>query len=156
MLEKHNSTKIIYHADDDEDDRMLFTDAVDELALPVRVQQASDGQQLLDILLRNTERLPDIVFLDINMPFRNGFECLEEIRRGKVPLREVKVVMLSTSGSPENIARAFELGADLYAVKPSSYQGLKELLSEILGVGKKQDREIKSGHKVYSSPTWLL
>jgi len=132
MLEQQNSAKIIYHADDDEDDRLLFTDAVDELGLPVKVHQAADGQALLDILFHKAGQLPDIIFLDINMPGKNGFECLEELRAGGGPLSEVKVVMLSTSGTPENINRSFELGADLYAVKPSTFQGFKTLLQEVI------------------------
>jgi len=64
--------------------------------------------------------------------------------------------MLSTSSTPDNIARSFELGADLYAVKPSTFQGLKELLSEILGAQREQAQEIKNNSKVYSSLTWLL
>ncbi|KAF2343120.1 response regulator [Flavobacterium tistrianum] len=132
MSQQQNPAKIIYHADDDEDDRLLFTDALDELNLPVKVHQVEDGQALLDALFRKSGQLPEIVFLDINMPGKNGFECLEELRAGAGQLGGVKVVMLSTSGSPENISRSFELGADLYAIKPSTFQGFKTLLQDII------------------------
>jgi CheY-like chemotaxis protein len=132
MFQQQNSTKIIYHADDDEDDRLLFIDALDELNLPVKVHQVEDGQTLLDVLFRKAGQLPEIVFLDINMPGKNGFECLEELRAGAGQLSGVKVVMLSTSGNPENINRSFELGADLYAIKPSTFQGFKTLLQDII------------------------
>jgi len=62
ILQQHSSTTIIYHADDDEDDRLLFIEAVDELGLPVSVQQADDGQKLLDMLLQSGGQLPEIVF----------------------------------------------------------------------------------------------
>lgn len=132
MFQQQNSTKIIYHADDDEDDRLLFIDALDELNLPVKVHQLEDGQALLDVLFRKAGQLPEIVFLDINMPGKNGFECLKELRAAAGQLSEVKVVMLSTSGNPENINRSFELGADLYAIKPSTFQGFKILLQDII------------------------
>lgn len=156
-MPQYNSFKTIYHADDDEDDRLLFAEALDELGLSIIVHQAADGQKLLDILPPSSEQLPEIIFLDINMPGRSGFECLQELRKREGALSAVKVVMLSTSGSPENIARSFELGADLYAVKPSTFQGLKELLWGILGAERKEPHEIKtSSSKVYSSLTWLL
>jgi len=156
MPEIQNTIKLIYHADDDQDDRLLFAEAVDELGLPASVRQAADGLSLLDLLMGNASQLPQIIFLDINMPRKNGFECLEQIRKGQGPLGAVKVVMLSTSGAPENIARSFELGADLYAVKPSTFAGLKELLSEILESDWKREPKSKSKNKVYSSLTWLL
>lgn len=132
MPQQEKSHKIIYMADDDEDDRMLFLDAVDELGIPVKLKQAEDGQRLLDILYRRVRQLPEIIFLDINMPAKNGFECLREIRGSDMPFRNLKVIMLSTSGSAENIELSYELGADFYAVKPNTFQGLKDLLHNII------------------------
>lgn len=132
MLEHKNSPKIIFHADDDEDDRMLFMDAVAELNLPIKVQQAEDGQKLLNCLYSPDLEIPEIVFLDINMPGKSGFECLKEIRNAEDPLKQLKIIMLSTSSNTENIDLSYELGADLYAVKPSTFNGLKSLLTQIL------------------------
>ena len=126
-----NTPKIIYHADDDEDDRLLFLDALEDLSLPAVVQGARDGQELLQTLDKNKGRLPDMIFLDINMPIKNGFDCLAEIRRREDALKEVRIIMLSTSKSPDNIELCHKLGADFYAVKPSSFQGLKDLLQKV-------------------------
>ncbi|UUW11239.1 response regulator [Flavobacterium plurextorum] len=132
MLQQKNSQKIIFHADDDEDDRMLFMDAVNELDMPIKVQQAEDGQKLLNCLYSPALEIPEILFLDINMPGKNGFECLEEIRNADDRLKQLKIIMLSTSSNIENVELSYKLGADLYAVKPSTFHGLKSLLTEIL------------------------
>lgn len=131
MSEAFNSHKNIFLADDDEDDRMLFMEALGDLEFPAMVNMAVDGVELLDMLFQNAQQLPDIIFLDINMPGKNGFECLREIRSSGGRLKEVRIIMLSTSRSPENIDLSYELGADLYAVKPSTFQALKELLLKI-------------------------
>lgn len=133
MLEP-NSHKIIFHADDDQDDRLLFLEAAAELDLQLEVHQAEDGQKLLDYLYRNPSEIPEIVFLDINMPVKNGFECLKEIRNAENRLKHLRIIMLSTSSSPENIELSYELGADFYAVKPSTFQGLKRLLASIMSL----------------------
>lgn len=131
MSKLHDCQKVILIADDDEDDRLLFLDAVEDLNLPAAVQAALDGQELLHTLDKTADRLPDIIFLDINMPVKNGFDCLAEIRSREDALKEVKIIMLSTSKSPDNIELCYKLGADFYAVKPSSFQGLKDLLQKV-------------------------
>ncbi|UUF13127.1 MULTISPECIES: response regulator [Flavobacterium] len=131
MPQQPSSKKIIYLADDDEDDRMLFADAVRDLNLQAVVVESADGQQLLNTLFE-AQVLPEVIFLDINMPGKNGFDCLTEIRNTEGHLRNVKIIMLSTSSSISNIELADELGADFYAVKPSTFQGLKDLLRKVL------------------------
>lgn len=134
MSDAANSPKNIFLADDDEDDRMLFMDAVCDLELSVLVSAATDGAELLEMLSQNLHKLPEIIFLDINMPGKTGFECLKEIRSADGKLKTVRIVMLSTSKSPENIDLCYELGADFYAVKPSTFEGLKNLLLKIFNM----------------------
>ncbi|PBJ10149.1 response regulator [Flavobacterium sp. ACN6] len=142
-MPQQNSERIIYLADDDEDDRILFLEAVEDLNMPVSVELALDGKELINALT-NSERLPEIIFLDINMPCKNGFECLKEIRSKKGALQKVKIVILSTSSSSLHITLAYKLGADFYAVKPGSIQGLRDLLKKVLDYEwKNEKRDMK-------------
>lgn len=134
MLQEQNSHKIVYHADDDEDDRMLFMDAVGELDLAIKLKQAENGQLLLESLYHASREIPELLFLDINMPGKNGLECLREIRNGTLPFNGLKVIMLSTSKSDYSIETSYELGADFYAVKPATYHELKKLLLDIFRI----------------------
>nr|WP_294933024.1 response regulator [uncultured Flavobacterium sp.] len=134
-FENYNSKRFIYLADDDSDDREFFADALSEIDLDVILKQEHDGMHLMDSLLTLSEsELPDFIFLDINMPGKTGLECLQEIRNLSGGLKEVNIVMLSTSSDPENIRRASELGATFYAVKPSCFERLKSLLEEVLSM----------------------
>ncbi|MFD2942456.1 response regulator [Flavobacterium notoginsengisoli] len=142
MSKEQHFNRIIYLADDDEDDRILFLDAVEELNLPVSVVQTVDGNDLIDTL-NKAEQLPEIIFLDINMPCKNGFECLKEIRNTYGNLKKLKIIMLSTSSSSIHIKISYKLGADFYAVKPGTYQGLKELLTRIFNDFKNLKKDIK-------------
>ena len=67
-------------ADDDESDRLLFTEAFAELKLKTIVHTVNDGIQLMEWLNRENKRLPHLIFLDLNMPRKNGLECLIEIK----------------------------------------------------------------------------
>ncbi|MGE6355989.1 response regulator [Flavobacterium sp. NPDC079362] len=133
-FEKHNSQKFIYLADDDSDDRDFFADALLETDPAVVLKQFQDGMYLMDDLLAiDPAELPEFIFLDINMPRKTGLECLEEISSHE-NLKDLTVIMLSTSSDPDNISTARELGAAFYAVKPSSFEKLKSLLEDVLSM----------------------
>lgn len=134
-FEKYNSKRFIYLADDDSDDREFFADAVLEIEPDVILRQVPDGMHLMDELLSlSSSGLPEFIFLDINMPGKSGLECLADIRSSEGELKEVNIVILSTSSDPENIRKASELGATFYAVKPSCFERLKSLLEEVLSM----------------------
>jgi CheY-like chemotaxis protein len=133
-LERQNSQRYIYLADDDADDRELFVDALLEVDPSVILTQAEDGQQLMDILGTIEDPLPEILFLDINMPGKTGFECLEEIRKKEGSLKEINIIILSTSNDPQDIEKALELGASFYAVKPNCFDVLKTFVKDVLQI----------------------
>ncbi len=86
MQYDHLSIQSILLADDDEDDRMLFEDALNQVKSKVRLSTAEDGHMLLEML--KNRPLPDVIFLDLNMPGKNGFECLQEIRQAQQDVRD--------------------------------------------------------------------
>ena len=116
-------------ADDDDDDRMLFTDVLKEYAKESVLTFAHNGEHLM--MLLRSEDLPDVLFLDLNMPLKNGIECLEEIR-GDEKLRELPVVIFSTSAHPGTISHMYDIGAHLYVRKPNDYNALKKVIHAVL------------------------
>lgn len=133
-LEKQNSLRYIFHADDDEDDRELFVDALREVDPSVILTQAEDGLQLMEILSTIKDPIPEILFLDINMPGKGGLECLEEIRKQEGGIKEINIIILSTSNDPQDIEKSLQLGASFYAVKPSQYDVLKLFVKDVLEI----------------------
>lgn len=131
-LQNEIPKRYIYIADDDEDDRALLTEAIMEVDPFVLLKVAEDGMQMMDLLKTVSDPLPEVILLDINMPKKNGFDCLEEIRKHDGDIKEVPVIILSTSSDPANIEKAKELGASFYAVKPSRFDILKLFLEEVL------------------------
>lgn len=128
---KKNPLRILL-ADDDEADRLLFIEAFDELNAETSVQTVNDGVELM-ALLRQTaiENLPDILFLDINMPKKNGLDCLKEIRSDK-KFKEVSLAIFTTSSSQRDMEDTFLLGANVYINKPNNFQNLKKILEKSL------------------------
>lgn len=133
-LKNHNSQRYIYLADDDSDDRALFVEALTEVDPSITIKQAQDGMYLMDDLHTISNTLPEFVFLDINMPRKSGFECLEEIRNDRGNLKELNIIVFSTSNDPATIQKAFELGATFYAVKPSTFEKLKSIIEDVLNM----------------------
>ncbi len=129
-LDKKIQTLSLILADDDPDDRDLFKEAIESKSLNTKLEFAEDGKCLIDIL-SNGNPLPDIIFLDLNMPHKSGFECLIEIRQTE-RLKNIPVVIYSTSSSIKDIEETFEKGANLYIKKPSSFQDLESITSRVL------------------------
>lgn len=120
-------------ADDDEDDRMLFEDAFSELKIKTKVKTCSDGAQLMDYLNDEESLMPEILFLDINMPKKNGLECLDEIKANP-RFKNMAIAMYSTSSSDEHIEETFVKGANIYIKKPNDFNALKKVLSDVVTV----------------------
>jgi len=118
-------------ADDDIDDYNFFKTALNELPVPTKLKAVQDGQQLMELLADETYELPNVLFLDINMPRKNGFECLAEIKRN-ARLKDLPVIIFSTSNSRDNMTSAFKNGAHVYIHKPANFEQLKELIYHAL------------------------
>jgi CheY-like chemotaxis protein len=114
-------------AEDDDDDSMLFKEALSELSIEAKLLRVKDGEELMQMLDRSGNKLPDIVFLDINMPRKNGFECLLEIKKSD-KYQNVPVVILSTSSGKDLVAKMYEAGANLYICKPNQFNHLKKVI----------------------------
>ena len=136
MAEKNNLIHILL-ADDDEDDCLLFQDALDDISQSDRLTVARDGIHAMTILYELLPELPDIVFLDLNMPLKNGFECLSEIKTDN-RLAHLPVVIFSTSAQQSAIDRTYDSGAWLYLKKPDKFSNLKKVLESILNARRHQ------------------
>jgi len=125
----------VLHVDDDADDRAFFQEAVHAIDGRIVFETASNGAEALKKLTESTE-LPDLILLDINMPFIDGRECLEKIRSDK-KLRSLPVVICSTSNYYPDIESFHQLEAG-YITKPSDLNVLIQALkSYILPLQKK-------------------
>jgi CheY-like chemotaxis protein len=120
-------------ADDDVDDCIFFRMALEGLLLSLNLTIVNDGDQLMEYLIENSCQLPDVLFLDINMPRKNGLECLSEIKQD-IRLQNLPVVILSTSCSAEKINQAFKIGGHIYIHKPRDFGQLKQVISHALPI----------------------
>lgn len=118
-------------ADDDVDDRDIFTETCEDINPHIKVLLYKNGCELLDYLNSPNAQIPSILFLDINMPRKNGFESLAEIKSNP-RLRNMCVIMYSTSNSPHDILQAKQLGAEGFLQKPSNYSRLKSTIQRLL------------------------
>lgn len=122
------STRHVVLADDDDDDKLLFQDVVKELGIAAKLSAASNGEALMEMLSEGPP--PDLLFLDLNMPLKNGFECLAEIRRDR-RLDQMPVIIFSTSSQPSAIDRVYKGGAQLYIRKPNDFTQLKKVIRHV-------------------------
>ena len=123
----------IVYADDDPEDRMLVQDAWEEARLANQLHFAEDGEDLMDYLYRRGKYssmagtpLPGMILLDLNMPRKDGREALREIKSDPT-LRQIPIVVLTTSKAEEDIYRAYDLGVNSFIIKPVTFQSLVDV-----------------------------
>ncbi len=120
-------------ADDDDDDRLFFKDAINELKVKTKVTLVNDGAQLMDYLNNVEVKVPNVIFLDLNMPIKGGMQCLNEIRSNS-KWNEISIAIYSTSASDEDIEETFVKGANIYIKKPNEFAELKRVLSSVISL----------------------
>ncbi|WP_026978330.1 response regulator [Flavobacterium tegetincola] len=118
-------------ADDDCDDCLFFQEALDELPMDCILTTVNDGVALMAYLTQSTSRLPKALFLDLNMPLKSGFECLSEIRSIE-HLKQLPVIIFSTSFDTEVIHSLYANGASYYIRKPGEFDSLKYVIEEAI------------------------
>jgi CheY-like chemotaxis protein len=109
---------MVYLVDDDEDDRELVREALEENSYKGPVVPLENGRMLLERLHAGANRQPSVIILDLNMPLLNGFEVLLELRKNP-SFRKIPVIVLTASSRKEDENRSFELGCDFFMTKPS-------------------------------------
>ena len=125
-------------ADDDEDDRLLATDALDESGVNAQLHFVNDGVELFEYLdhvgrfalVGEDAPRPDLILLDLNMPRRDGREALQ-LLKNNAEFRRIPVVVFTTSRSHDDISSAYDAGANSYMTKPMSFEGLVDTMRNL-------------------------
>lgn len=122
----------IIMADDDSDDRLFFSTALNEMLIDSHLDMVSDGVELIDHLKAASE-LPDIVFIDLNMPRKSGKETLAEIRANR-DYDTICVVIYSTFSSEDEVDALLAAGANIYFTKPSDLEKIKDMIRQVIRI----------------------
>ncbi len=139
MSERHKIPITILICDDDEDDRLMTRQALEDAHVANAVRFVEDGEQCLDYLYQRGKYAgeqglaprPGLILLDLNMPKLDGREVLRAIK-GDATLSDIPVVVLSTSSLDEDIARSYQLGVNSFITKPVTFSGLVNAMN-VLG-----------------------
>jgi CheY-like chemotaxis protein len=122
-----------YHillADDDQDDCFFFKEALGKLDIPTQLTTVDNGERLMIYLSRNTNKLPDLLFLDLNMPRKNGAECLREIKQNK-KIQHIPVIIYSTYLHDTVADQLYKNGAHYY-IRKGDLPELRNVLKYVL------------------------
>lgn len=123
----------IFLADDDQDDRLLFEEVLNEIVISKELTMFKNAVELMEYLNKEDAVLPHIIFLDLNMPFVSGTECLKEIRSNS-RFRDISIAIYSTSSLEKDIEETFINGANIYITKPNDYGTLKKIIKNVLNI----------------------
>lgn len=130
------TVKTILIADDDADDRLFMIEALRQNGVCHDVKFVEDGEDLMNYLTRQNgftaenAPLPSLILLDLNMPRKNGFQALAEIR-SHTGLRRLPVVVMSTSASNGDVFKTYDIGVNSYIVKPNNFNRLIEVVKSL-------------------------
>ncbi len=119
-------------ADDDRDDCFFFKEALNKIEVPTQLTTVDNGERLMTYLNKNSDKIPDILFLDLNMPRKNGSECLREIKCDK-KLQDLPVIIYSTYVHDTVADQLYKNGAHYY-VRKGEISELRSILKHILGL----------------------
>lgn len=119
--------------DDDEDDRFLFSEAFEELKVATELLLFKNGQEFIDSLENGLQHIPQLIFLDLNMPLMNGMECLKYLRQNTL-FKDIFVAIYSTSSSEEDMEETFLNGANIYIKKPHNFSTLTKVIDRAVRV----------------------
>lgn len=122
----------IFYADDDLEDLDFFTEVTSTIARDINVITHDDGDKLITAL-QNPPPSPHVIFLDLNMPGKNGFDVLQQLKSTEL-LKEIPVVIFSTSNDEANIERSRSLGASMYLPKLPSYEQFRQSIEDTLNI----------------------
>lgn len=123
-MEQISKSLLVLLVEDNEGDVRLIKEAFNESKIDKRFSVARDGEDALNYLYRRGQysgsMRPDIILLDINLPRKNGFEVLEQIKKDP-ELRRIPVIMLSSSSSEDHVYKSYDLNANCYLTKPVDF-----------------------------------
>ena len=136
-LSQKKESILILMADDDEDDRLMAKEALDEARLINEMDFVEDGEDLMDYLYRRgkyeelkDKSLPGLILLDLNMPRKDGREALKEIKADR-KFQLIPIVVLTTSKAEEDVLRTYDLGVHSFITKPVTFEGLVEIMKNL-------------------------
>ncbi len=147
--------KILF-ADNDKDDFILFRDALNETKIPAEISNVNDGEHLMEVL-KSSSTLPDILFLDLNMPRKNGLECLIEIKLLK-NCKQLPIIIFSTSYDQKMVDQLYKNGARYYVRKPAKFLDLKVAIQNVINltINEKLNQPTRENCVIKSEPKSIL
>lgn len=135
MTKNPNNQRHIFLVDDDQEDRELFAEALSNLGYDnVHFTEISSATKLIENLNNPLTAMPELIFMDVNMPKISGIECLKNLKNKNGKFNDLNVVIYSTYSHATDIEEAFQIGAKRYYVKPTLFENLKHLISGALKI----------------------
>jgi len=114
--------------DDDSEESYLFNEALEHAHLKIVLSRATDGNDLINYL--HSKPAPDLVFMDLNMPYKDGLEALTEIR-SNLKFKRLPLIIYSTTKNEDSINACYEKGADMFVIKPSDFDELMQVVEKV-------------------------